>query len=131
MVLSDIIFKRLGIMNGRIRQHTDEDLAHYAKDCWDYETCFDGLGWIEIAGFADRDRFDMTNHKLATINDVPIVYEASYGMDRLIYSVLHHFCWLPAARSSDQLGSHLLAYTMCARRDIVALLCGLRYLCSV
>ena len=45
----------------RYRQHRDNEMAHYAQDCWDaeIETSF---GWIEVAGHSDRSCFDLTKH---------------------------------------------------------------------
>jgi len=45
----------------RFRQHMKNELAHYAKDCWDAEVeC--SYGWIEAAGHADRGCYDLTCH---------------------------------------------------------------------
>ena len=45
----------------RFRQHRDNEMAHYANDCWDAEV-ETSYGWIEIAGHADRSAFDLTRH---------------------------------------------------------------------
>ena len=45
----------------RFRQHRDNEMAHYANDCWDAEV-ETSYGWIEIAGHADRSAFDLTKH---------------------------------------------------------------------
>eukprot|EP01022_Parablepharisma_sp_SALTPOND_P016755 TRINITY_DN252_c0_g1_i1.p1 TRINITY_DN252_c0_g1~~TRINITY_DN252_c0_g1_i1.p1 ORF type:complete len:619 (-),score=100.20 TRINITY_DN252_c0_g1_i1:2678-4534(-) len=45
----------------RFRQHMKDEMAHYAKDCWDAEVeC--SYGWIEVAGHADRGCYDLTCH---------------------------------------------------------------------
>lgn len=49
----------------RFRQHRDNEMAHYAKDCWDAEV-ETSYGWIEIAGHADRSCFDLTRHAQRT-----------------------------------------------------------------
>ena len=49
----------------RFRQHMDNEMAHYAKDCWDAE-CRTSYGWIECVGCADRSAFDLTKHTEAT-----------------------------------------------------------------
>ena len=49
----------------RFRQHRDDEMAHYAKDCWDAEV-ETSYGWIEIAGHADRSCFDLTRHSQRT-----------------------------------------------------------------
>ncbi len=49
----------------RFRQHRDDEMAHYAKDCWDAEV-ETSYGWIEIAGHADRSCFDLSRHSERT-----------------------------------------------------------------
>lgn len=45
----------------RFRQHRGNEMAHYARDCWDAEVhC--SYGWIEVAGHSDRSCFDLTRH---------------------------------------------------------------------
>jgi len=45
----------------RFRQHLANEMAHYAKDCWDAEAELSS-GWLEIVGCADRSAFDLTHH---------------------------------------------------------------------
>ncbi len=45
----------------RFRQHLAGERAHYAADCWDAESEIDG-NWIEMAGFAHRGDYDLSNH---------------------------------------------------------------------
>uniref|UniRef100_A0A673L0B6 Glycine--tRNA ligase n=1 Tax=Sinocyclocheilus rhinocerous TaxID=307959 RepID=A0A673L0B6_9TELE len=54
----------------RFRQHMDNEMAHYACDCWDAETKT-SYGWIEIVGCADRSCYDLLCHARAT--KVPLV----------------------------------------------------------
>ena len=49
----------------RFRQHRSNEMAHYAKDCWDAEV-ETSYGWIEIAGHADRSCFDLMKHSEKT-----------------------------------------------------------------
>ncbi|CAJ1082109.1 Glycyl-tRNA synthetase [Xyrichtys novacula] len=56
----------------RFRQHMDNEMAHYACDCWDAETKT-SYGWIEIVGCADRSCFDLKCH--ARVTKVPLVAE--------------------------------------------------------
>ncbi|XP_028824218.1 glycine--tRNA ligase [Denticeps clupeoides] len=49
----------------RFRQHMDNEMAHYACDCWDAETKT-SYGWIEIVGCADRSCYDLLCHARAT-----------------------------------------------------------------
>lgn len=85
----------------RFRQHMENEMAHYACDCWDAESktsyvnlffCFIHTyrlrslelwqqlkfvflpqGWIEIVGCADRACYDLSCHSRAT--KVPLVAE--------------------------------------------------------
>uniref|UniRef100_A0A672G7X4 Glycine--tRNA ligase n=1 Tax=Salarias fasciatus TaxID=181472 RepID=A0A672G7X4_SALFA len=56
----------------RFRQHMDNEMAHYACDCWDAESKT-SYGWIEIVGCADRACYDLSCHSRAT--KVPLVAE--------------------------------------------------------
>lgn len=49
----------------RFRQHKKDEMAHYAKDCWDAEI-FMSCGWVECVGIADRSCYDLTCHEKAT-----------------------------------------------------------------
>ncbi len=49
----------------RFRQHEQDEMAHYAMDCWDAE--IDGsYGWIECVGIAHRGCYDLQSHEEAT-----------------------------------------------------------------
>jgi glycyl-tRNA synthetase len=62
-----LFMRSIGINETRIRfrQHRDNEKAHYARDCWDCELEYSS-GWLECAGLADRQSFDLTQHSLAT-----------------------------------------------------------------
>ncbi|KAJ8311791.1 hypothetical protein KUTeg_010659 [Tegillarca granosa] len=49
----------------RFRQHLNNEMAHYACDCWDAETRT-SYGWVECVGCADRSCYDLTQHTKAT-----------------------------------------------------------------
>ncbi|KAK3717857.1 Glycine--tRNA ligase 1, mitochondrial [Vermiconidia calcicola] len=49
----------------RFRQHMQNEMAHYAADCWDCEL-LSSYGWIECVGCADRSAFDLSVHMKAT-----------------------------------------------------------------
>ena len=49
----------------RFRQHMANEMAHYARDCWDAEL-LTSYGWVEAVGCADRSAFDLNNHSKAT-----------------------------------------------------------------
>ncbi len=47
--------------NLRIREHTAEELSHYAKATYDIEYLFP-FGWSELEGIANRTDFDLRQH---------------------------------------------------------------------
>lgn len=49
----------------RFRQHKKDEMAHYAKDCWDCEI-YSSFGWVECVGIADRSAYDLTCHSQAS-----------------------------------------------------------------
>lgn len=49
----------------RFRQHMNNEMAHYATDCWDAEL-LTSYGWVECVGCADRSAYDLTQHTKAT-----------------------------------------------------------------
>ena len=46
----------------RFRKHGDDELAHYAAECWDAELFSERFGWIECVGIADRSAYDLNAH---------------------------------------------------------------------
>ncbi len=50
----------------RFRQHKKEELAHYARECWDAEIFSSRFGWVECVGIADRSAHDLKSHMEAT-----------------------------------------------------------------
>ncbi len=85
--------------NLRLRQHDKEELAHYARGCFDVDYNFP-IGWSEIEGIANRGDFDLTQHskhsgKTLDYFDeekneryIPFVIEPSSGVDRTLLAVL-------------------------------------------
>jgi len=88
-------YLKLGIKkeNLRLRQHTRDELAHYARGCYDIEYLFP-MGWCELEGIANRGDFDLSQHAMFTGKSldyfdeetkerfVPCVIEPSAGVDR-------------------------------------------------
>ena len=58
---------KLGIDPERIRfrQHEQNEMAHYASDCWDCEI-HGSYGWIECVGIAHRGCYDLDSHSSAS-----------------------------------------------------------------
>jgi len=85
--------------NLKLRQHRKDELAHYAKDCYDIEYLFP-MGWSELEGIANRADFDLKAHSTHSGNDltyfdeeakehiVPFVIEPSSGVDRTVLALL-------------------------------------------
>ena len=49
----------------RFRQHSPNEMAHYASDCWDVEL-HGSYGWIECVGIAHRGCYDLQAHEQAS-----------------------------------------------------------------
>ncbi|KAG1466723.1 hypothetical protein G6F56_004632 [Rhizopus delemar] len=62
-----LFLTKIGIKGDRLRfrQHMDNEMAHYACDCWDAEIQT-SYGWIECVGCADRSAYDLTVHTKRT-----------------------------------------------------------------
>ncbi len=56
----------------RFRQHKEEELAHYANECWDAEIYSERFGWVECVGIADRAAYDLEAHTKHTGIDLRI-----------------------------------------------------------
>jgi len=95
--------KSLGLDHARLQyhQHTQEELAHYARAAFDIQFDFGGtLGFQEIEGVHNRGDFDLTQHqkfsgkKLEYFDQpnnrryTPYVVETSVGADRTTLAVL-------------------------------------------
>jgi glycyl-tRNA synthetase len=85
--------------NLRLRQHAKDELAHYARDCYDIEYLFP-MGWSELEGIANRTDFDLKQHSKYSGKDlsyfdeetkehiIPYVIEPSAGVDRSVLAFL-------------------------------------------
>ena len=94
-------YSNLGIKreNLRLRQHDKNELAHYARDCFDIEYLFP-IGWSELEGVANRTDFDLKQHSQYSGKDLsyfdedtkehimPYVIEPSAGVDRSVLAFL-------------------------------------------
>jgi glycyl-tRNA synthetase len=94
-------YSNLGIKkeNLRLRQHAKDELAHYARDCYDIEYLFP-IGWSELEGIANRTDFDLKQHAKFSGKDLsyfdeetkqhffPYVIEPSAGVDRSVLAFL-------------------------------------------
>ena len=94
-------YVKLGLRkeNLRLRQHDKDELAHYAKNCYDIEYLFP-MGWSELEGIANRGDYDLTQHAKYSSKDlsyydgesnmryIPYVIEPSAGVDRSFLAFL-------------------------------------------
>jgi len=67
--------------NLRLRKHGDDELAHYAKACYDVEYRFP-WGWGELEGVANRGDFDLRQHQEVSGQDMTYFDESEDGDDR-------------------------------------------------
>jgi len=94
-------YVNLGIQrsNLRLRQHKKNELAHYAKDCYDVEYLFP-MGWSELEGIANRGDYDLSQHAHNSGRDfsyfdrqnnrryIPYAIEPAAGVDRSLLAFL-------------------------------------------
>lgn len=85
--------------NLRLRQHGKDELAHYAKDCYDIEYLFP-MGWAELEGIANRGDYDLSQHAKFSNKDlsfydnesgqhyIPYIIEPSAGVERSFLAFL-------------------------------------------
>jgi len=85
--------------NLRFRPHTKDELAHYARECYDIDYLYP-MGWAELEGIANRGDFDLVQHasfsgKSLTYYDeetkqhiIPYIIEPSAGVDRTALALL-------------------------------------------
>jgi glycyl-tRNA synthetase len=83
----------------RLRAHSRDELAHYAKACTDIEFNFP-FGWSELEGVANRGDYDLSEHARVSRKDlayfdpnskekfIPYVIEPSAGVDRTFLAVV-------------------------------------------
>ncbi|MCC7431871.1 glycine--tRNA ligase [bacterium] len=94
-------YKNLGIKSDRLklREHEKDELAHYAKGCFDVEYEFP-FGFCELEGIAHRSDFDLSQHTKQSGKSLqffdeekkekftPFVIESSAGVDRSLLTFL-------------------------------------------
>lgn len=102
--------------NLRLRQHADDEKAHYAKDAWDIEYNSPFGGWKEAWGIHHRGDWDLKRHSEYSKVDlsyfdeesgerfIPWDIECSGGVDRAVLFVLLE------AYTEDELGGEKRSY---------------------
>jgi len=83
----------------RLRQHGQDELAHYARGAYDVEYEFP-FGWSELEGIAARGDYDLSAHQRVSGRDltffddlkreryIPHVVEPSAGVDRTMLTLM-------------------------------------------
>lgn len=86
--------------NIRVREHEENELAHYASAASDIEFDYPGIGFSELEGIAHRGDYDLMQHQTASGKDLtyfddvtgdkflPHVIEPSVGVDRAVLAFL-------------------------------------------
>ncbi|MDD5341473.1 MAG: glycine--tRNA ligase [Patescibacteria group bacterium] len=89
-------YQDLGVKkeNLRLREHGQDELAHYAKEAWDIEYNYPFGGFKELAGIHNRGDWDLSRHSKFSGKDLsytdpetkekfmPYIIETSDGADR-------------------------------------------------
>ena len=94
-------YKSIGIPEEslRLREHNENELAHYALKTVDIEFLYP-WGWGELEGIANRGTFDLSSHEKASGKDlsyfdpdtnekiIPTVIEPAGGLTRTLFALL-------------------------------------------
>ena len=94
-------YKGIGIPEEklRLREHEDNELAHYASKTVDIEFDYP-WGWGELEGIANRGSFDLSSHESTSGKDlsyfdsetnekiVPVVIEPAGGLTRTLFALM-------------------------------------------
>ena len=94
-------YKGIGIPEEklRLREHKENELAHYASKTVDIEFDYP-WGWGELEGIANRGSFDLSSHESASGKDLsyfdsetnekiaPVVIEPAGGLTRTLFALL-------------------------------------------
>lgn len=109
----------------RLREHEENERAHYAQAATDIEYNFPGLGFSELEGIANRGDYDLKQHQEASGKDLmyfdeengdkylPYVIEPSVGLDRAMLAFLcDAYVEYPDGRGEPQEGKKAEAETV-------------------
>ena len=94
-------YKGIGIPEEmlRLREHEDNELAHYASKTVDIEFDYP-WGWGELEGIANRGTFDLSSHESSSGKDLsyfdsetnekiaPVVIEPAGGLTRTLFALM-------------------------------------------
>lgn len=125
-------YKSLGLReeNIRLRQHAQDERAHYAKDAWDIEYNTPFGGWKEMAGIHNRGDWDLSRHGNFSKNNmtykdaetgeeyIPWIIETSDGADRAALMFLIDAYEETDARSGDEDSKHEKEVVLRLHKDL-------------
>lgn len=116
--------------NLRLRQHREDERAHYAKDAWDIEYNMPEIGWKEAWGIHHRGDWDLRRHSEYSKVDlsyfdeetkeryIPWDIECSGGVDRAVLFTLIE------AYTQDEMGGEVREYLK-LKPSIAPVLCAI------
>ncbi len=94
-----IWFRKIGLTEIKIREHTKEELSHYSSATFDIDYQYP-FGSKEIAGNANRGQYDLTQHQKESKTNMeiydekykkkvlPKVIEPTFGIERIFLALL-------------------------------------------
>jgi glycyl-tRNA synthetase len=94
-----IWFKKMGLDEIKIREHTKEELSHYSSATFDIDYMYP-FGSREVAGNANRGQYDLTQHQkeskvsMEVFDEkyknkvIPKVIEPTFGIERIFLALL-------------------------------------------
>jgi glycyl-tRNA synthetase len=94
-----IWFKKMGLNEIKIREHTKEELSHYSSATFDIDYLYP-FGSREVAGNANRGQYDLTQHQkeskvsMEVFDEkyknkiIPKVIEPTFGIERIFLALL-------------------------------------------
>ena len=106
-----MFFKRLKLLEIKIREHTKEELSHYSSATFDIDYMYP-FGSKEVAGIANRGQYDLTQHQNESKSNMeiydekykkkvlPRVIEPTFGIERILLAVLSKAYFYDAEREN-------------------------------
>jgi len=89
-----LFFDKINLLKDfRVKIIPEEDRAHYSKITLDLEVNT-SFGYVEIAAIAHRNDYDLSQHQKYSHEDleidgkIPRVIEPTFGIDRILFSLL-------------------------------------------
>ncbi|KAL8502320.1 hypothetical protein ACS0TY_021453 [Phlomoides rotata] len=84
----------------RFRQHLENEIKHYAVDCWDAEI-ESSYGWIMCVGIADRSTYDLLAHSAES--GVPLEAHEKFAEPREVQSMKMNILSISKGKKKEHL----------------------------